>query len=202
MMTPEEPGTKTHKVEEGSHPISIHIIKWAAHGSNVNDWNYDELDNVETCGHNIEEAKGYITGTIDVGDDWMLLADGLRKDDGTFGNAYSTIEDARRGMEECHAAKVARMRDAIKKCCGIDEEDYRELVESEEIVERTDGNGSFPPSANRVTGSDKGVTFLDTEIAWGSTGYKSTEQHKFICCCDCILTRVTSWIESLELVKS
>jgi hypothetical protein len=106
-------------------------------------------------------------------------------------------------IEECHASRVEIVRKAVIQCSGIDEEAYQQLVTTDEIVEKTNGAGLFPPSANVVSCSDGGSTFMDTEIIWGSTGYNCDENkdhHDMMICCECIMTRVTCWIESLDLV--
>ena len=50
----------------------------------------------------------------------------------------------------------------------------------------------------------RGGTFLDTTIGWGSTSYNddgcnNDKQHKYIRCVSIVHTRVTCWIEALEL---
>ena len=170
----------------------------ALHGSKVDEWDYEQLNSVETCGDEIQEAKAYIT-------DDMLMSDGLRKDNGIYHLAFSTIEKARKGMKECHAIHASKIRNAIMKCSGIDDETYKELIGTEEIVENTDKGGEFPPSA-KLLSFDYGKMFLDTEFVWGSTGYndegaQNSDQHDLMTCCICIMTRVTCWIESLELVS-
>ena len=201
MAATDAPEAKKQKVEGAARPTCIYIVRWAAHGSNVDDWDYDELEQIETCGDDIEEAKAYITGEINNGDA-LLQAEGLRRDDGTVGTAFSTIEGARKGLRQCHDARVATMRDSIQKRCGVDEESYGDLVESTEIVENTDiEEGKLPSSAKVATAPG---SIMATEIVWGATGYNSpdannADQHEFIRCCSCILTRVTCWIEELEL---
>eukprot|EP00584_Thalassiosira_punctigera_P001161 CAMPEP_0172542556 /NCGR_PEP_ID=MMETSP1067-20121228/13143_1 /TAXON_ID=265564 ORGANISM="Thalassiosira punctigera, Strain Tpunct2005C2" /NCGR_SAMPLE_ID=MMETSP1067 /ASSEMBLY_ACC=CAM_ASM_000444 /LENGTH=202 /DNA_ID=CAMNT_0013328825 /DNA_START=55 /DNA_END=663 /DNA_ORIENTATION=+ len=194
----EERPEKRHKIS----PSLVYIVRWAAHASDVEEWDYDELSQIETCSHEIEEAKGYITGEIDCGDA-MLSADGLRKDDGVYSKVYTTIEQAQNGMKECHANRVEIMRGAIMKCCGINKESYENLLKGEDIVEDIGGKGSFPPSAKILSGNEM---TLDTEICWGASekynnpGANNKNQHEFIRCCEIIMSGVTCWIETLEMV--
>ena len=107
------PGMNSSSTEEGGaskkqrlEGARIFIVRWAAHGSKVDEWDHEELEQIETCGDDIEEAKAYITGETNIGGTAMLLADGLRKDDEVYGKAFATIEQAREGMRECRAAQV------------------------------------------------------------------------------------------------
>ena len=80
-------------------------------------------------------------------------------------------------------------------------------MESEEIVEEVNKKGEFSCSAKVVTSSSGDPpSFKDTTINWGATEYNDPEcdnndQHEHIRCCISISTRITSWIESLELVS-
>jgi hypothetical protein len=199
-----------HALPTAAGPSSIFIVRWEAHGSNVEDWDYEQLERIETCGDDIEEAKACITGGINQGGEAMLMADGLRKDSGVYPLAFSTIDQAHEGMKECNAMRLQILRHAIKKCCGMWDGIYEELLESQEIVEKSDGKGVFPPSA-RVMAPPKDnfdsptATILDTIVFWGATGYNAPEcnnehQHELIRCCVSIKTQVTCWIESLECI--
>ena len=176
----------------------VYVVRWMTHGSDVDEWDDDELENIETCSHDIEEAKGYITGECDCGDA-MLLRGGIRKDSGLFGKAYSDIEQARKSMEKCHNSQIDKARGSIRLICGIDEQSYSELLESEEIVEEVNKKGEFPCSAKVVTSSSGDLpSFKDITINWGATEC-GRDQHEHIRCCISISTRLTCWIESLEL---
>ena len=191
---------KKQKVEHSSKHKHLYVIRWMTYGSEVDEWDDDELGNIETCSHDIEEAQGYITGECDCGDA-MLLRDGIRKDNGLFGKAYSDIEQARKSMEKCHNFQIDKARGSIQSICGIDEQSYSELLESEEIVEEVNKKGEFPPSAKVVTSSSDDLPMVkDTTITWGATEC-GRDQHEHIRCCISISTRLTCWIESLELVS-
>ena len=178
----------------------VYVVRWMTHGSEVDEWDDDELENIRTCSHDVEEAKGYITGDCDCGDA-MLLRDGIRKDSGLFGKAYSDIEQARKSMEKCHNFQIDNARGSIRLICGIGEQSYSELLESEEIVEEVNKKGEFPCSAKVVTSSSENLpSFKDTTITWGVTEC-GRDQHEHIHCCISISTRLTCWIESLELVS-
>lgn len=182
---------------------NLYVIRWTVHGSEVDEWS-DEIYDVETCGGEVEEAMSYITGDGRRDDDAMLLTDGICKDDGLFYKAFPTIEQAFRSLTKCHDERIDKMRHTIQSICGLDEEEYEELLNTEEIVEfANDDEGKFPPSAN-VMHSSSVVTFLDTSIGWGSTSYNdegcnNDKQHKYIRCVSIVHSRVTCWIEELEL---
>ena len=91
----------------------VYVIRWMTHGSEVDEWDDDELGNIETCSHDIEEAQGYITGECDCGDA-MLLKGGIRRDSGMFSQAYSDIEQARKSMEKCHTVQIDKARGSIQ----------------------------------------------------------------------------------------
>jgi hypothetical protein len=176
---------------------NLYVIRWTVHGSEVDEWS-DEIYDVETCGGEVEEAMSYITGDGRRGDDAMLLTDGICKDDGLFYKAFPTIEEARDMLVLCHAQRIKKMRNTIQSICGLDQDEYDELLDTEEIVEFTNEKGRFPSSANVVRLSSvemtkwiarqddafvKGDTtsalygllgegtFIDTSIGWGSTSY-------------------------------
>jgi hypothetical protein len=145
----------------------------------------------------------YITGDGRRDDDVMLLTDGICKDDGLFDKAFPTIEQAFRSLTKCHDERIEKMRHTIQSICGLDEEEYEELLDTEEFVEFESKEGEFPSSA-KVFRSSSFVTFLDTSISWGSTSYNdegcdNDKQHKYIRCVSIVHTRVTCWIEALEL---
>lgn len=201
------PEAKKQKVEGAARPARkfIYIVRWHAPGSEVDEWDGNELDNIETTCDDVEEAKAYITGEIDCGDA-LLQADGLRRDEGTFGTAFSTIDGACEGLKQCHDARVAKMRGAIRHRLGIDGGLYVALLDQAEINEHThtmDGAGTGKPPYSAKVHNAPG-TLMETDIVWGATGQNAPDQnrkdqHEFIRCLECVTTRVTCWIESLEL---
>ncbi len=216
------------KVEAVLPKRNLYVIRWTVHGSEVDEWS-DEIYEVETCGGEVEEAMSYITGDGRRDDDAMLLTDGICKDDGLFYKVFPTILQAQESLGKCHDERIEKMRHTIQSICGLDKEEYDELLDTEEIVEFTNEKGKFPSSANVICLSSVDMTkwiarqddafvkgeanmygvpgdgtFMDTSIGWGSTSYNdegcnNDKQHKYIRCVSIVHTRVTCWIESLEL---
>ena len=175
---------------------NLYVIRWTVHGSEVDEWS-DEIYDVETCGGEVEEAMSYITGDGRRDNDAMLLTDGICKDDGLYYKAFPTILQAQENLAKCHAERLDKMRHTIQSICGLDEEEYEELLDTEEIVEFENYEGKLPSSA-------KVICFFDTSIGWGSTSYNdegcnNDKQHKYIRCVSIVHSRVTCWIEALEL---
>ena len=181
--------SKKQKLDKSN---QIYIIRWTAHGSTVNEWDENELSQIETCGGELDEAEAIVN-------DELLKPYGLQKDDGTWPKAYSTIEEARRALYECQSDRVKIMRDAIIKCCGINIDIYDRLLGSQEIIEKNNGEGgALPPPIDSVT-------HFETEIVWGATqrNYENgNEENELLRCCVEISTKVVSLIERIELVGS
>ena len=128
---------------------NLYVIRWTVHGSEVDEWS-DEIYEVKTCGGEVEEAMSYITGDGRRDNDAMLLTDGICKDDGLYYKAFPTILQAQENLGKCHAERLKKMRHTIQSICGLDEKEYDELCDTEEIVEFPNDEGKFPPSAKVI----------------------------------------------------
>mmetsp|Transcript_65559 Transcript_65559/g.77052 ORF Transcript_65559/g.77052 Transcript_65559/m.77052 type:complete len:211 (-) Transcript_65559:300-932(-) len=134
--------TSTTATATANLPTHAFVVRWARE-TTVEDFSNEGLNDIETCGHDPEEAKSYIRdwlneegkATDDGGDG------GVRDANGLHGEVFTCESAARIALRERLIALASEAREGVMQKMDVDETQYAAERAANTVVEHTTPGG-------------------------------------------------------------
>ena len=134
----------------------VYIVRWKR-STTVDEFCHEHLYNIETLGHDVEEAKEHVCSFFEE-------HDGLTDDGGTFG-VFSSMDVATEAVEACLRSHARGAREALKELLDCDDDHLAQLLEAEELTEETSSSSLSTELNATLLPEDRGSSSY--AVHWG-----------------------------------
>ena len=181
---------------------NVYIVRWTRE-TKIEGWDYEGLNEIETCGGTEEEAVQYVK-------DELFAVKGLDKDLGSY-SCFADEASARAAVVDCLASLVETVRRGVREATGLTAAGLARAKKTDELVEKTTAGGIpgvevtedveegahiSPSCREAIHGVLEHYTIYFSKVEGDDCGCIEA-MHS----CDTVATHVSVWVEKMNIVQ-